>query len=461
MQAIILSVGDELVLGQTIDTNSAWLSQQLAEVGCEVIQHVTVADHQPAIEDAIRSAIGNADLLVISGGIGPTADDLTRQALASALDVELEMNPVWLIHLIDFFKSRGRDMPDINKVQAMIPRGARMLENPAGTAAGIAVTLPLFPSGPNPPSVPRASDEYMERMFGKVPARSMSLTETIEKMTAHRPLSIFVLPGVPKEMRVMFNLHVLMHVVNQGGRSFILSSTLHTFGVGESAIAEKLGNLMRRDRNPSVGTTVSGGVVSLRINSRFTSIDEAEKQLEATEAACREALGDLIYGQDEQTLAEVVAQMLLKSPGITVTTAESCTGGLVAKMLTDTPGSSAYFKRGWVTYANEAKTELLGVSPELLADYGAVSEQVVRAMAIGARERAQATFALSISGIAGPDGGTPDKPVGTVWFALAHIDGCEVRKFILTGDREMIRDRAAKMALTMLRFHLLKKSLPF
>jgi nicotinamide-nucleotide amidase len=485
MQAIILSIGDELVLGQTIDTNSAWLSQQLAAIGCAVAEHRTVADNQRAIESAITLSIAHCEILLISGGIGPTADDLTRQALAAVMGVPLEINEIWLANLLEFFRSRGREMPEINKIQAMIPHGATMIHNTAGTAAGIDAKVTMQPRLSAQwtewlvaleerlqseqqrigASVPHVSNEYMEQMFGHhhvgghlVEQKNLA-REVSERMG--QSTRVFVMPGVPKEMKAMFTRDVLPNIRALSDGAVILSRTLHTFGLGESAVAEKLGDLMRRDRNPSVGTTVSGGVVSLRINARYPAPLKAQEKLDETANQCRAALGELIYGQDEQLLSDVVSQLLFKSPGITVTAAESCTGGLLAKMLTDTPGSSAYFKRGWVTYANEAKTDLLGVSPHLLREPGAVSEPVVRAMAAGARERANATFALAISGIAGPDGGTPQKPVGTVWIALAHPNGCDARMFIFSGDREMIRDRSAKMALTMLRFQLLGKAMPF
>jgi nicotinamide-nucleotide amidase len=423
MKSIILSIGDELVLGQTVDTNSAWLSQQLAAVGCSVAAHVTVADDQRAIEQAIEEAVGRCDVLLISGGLGPTEDDLTRQALAAVLNEPLELNEKWLAQLQKFFQRVGRPMPEGNRIQAMIPRGATMIFNHAGTAAGIDAA---YASG--------------------------------DQKTICR---VFVMPGVPKEMKVMFARDVLPHVKQMGGGAVILSRTLHTFGLGESAVAEKIGPQMMRGRNPSVGTTVSGGVVSVRINASYNSHDEAARQLRETEDACRAALRELVYGQDDESLQSVVAQMLARSRG-TVTTAESCTGGLVAKMLTDVPGSSAYFKQGWVTYSNEAKARLLGVPDELLRQHGAVSEPVVRAMAQGALQRAETDHALAISGVAGPDGGTPQKPVGMVCLASAHRYGAtQVRTFNFPGDREMIRDRSAKMALTMLRFHLLGKDLPF
>ena len=240
MRAIILSIGDELVLGQTVDTNSAWLSQQLAAVGCAVAAHLTVPDDQRAIEQAIEESVGRCDFLVISGGIGPTDDDLTRQALAAVMREPLEPNEAWLAELRKFFEARGRRMPESNRIQAMIPRGAAMIFNTAGTAAGIDAT---YVSGDQKPVC-----------------------------------RVFVMPGVPKEMKIMFTRDVLPHVKKQGGGAVILSRTLHTFGLGESAVAEKLGDLMRRDRNPSVGTTVTGGVVSLRVNARFGSLDEATRR---------------------------------------------------------------------------------------------------------------------------------------------------------------------------------------
>src|SRR4051794_5269690 len=431
MRAIILSIGDELILGQTVDTNSAWISQQLAAVGCGVAAHMTVADDQRAIETAIEESVGRCDVLVISGGIGPTEDDLTRQALAAVMRVELVTDPAWLAHLEAFFRKINRPMSPLNRIQAMVPRGATAIQNTNGTAAGIDAT---YVSG--------------------------------DQKTICR---VFVMPGVPKEMKAMFLRDVLPHVKRQAGGAVILSRTLHTFGLGESNVAEQLkahADLMRRDRNPSVGTTVSGGIVSLRVNARFPSADEAARQLDATTAECRTALGDLIFGQDDETLPEVVAKLLWADPASApwspaVATAESCTGGLLAKMLTDVPGSSRYFRQGWVTYSNEAKTDLLGVPAELIARHGAVSEPVALAMAKGAQTQSGAYYAIGITGVAGPDGGTPDKPIGTVWISLAAGGAVTVRRFVFTGDREMIRDRSAKMALTLMRFQLLGKPLPF
>ncbi len=429
MNAIILSIGDELILGQNVDTNSAWLSRQLAAVGCLVSAHITVADDQRAIEQAIFESGQRCDFLIITGGIGPTADDLTRQALAVVLRQELVLNDLWMRRLEDFFQSRGRPMPPSNRIQAMIPTGAKMIENANGTAAGIDATL--ISDLPVPGHSPRKHN-----------------------------CRVFVMPGVPKEMTAMFTRDVLPHISQAGGGAVILSRSLHTFGLGESSLAERLGDLMKRDRNPSVGTTVSAGIVTLRINSRFESRDKAREQLEQTVDACRAILGDLIYGEDDQKLQEIVGRMLAERK-LDVTTAESCTGGLLAKMITDVSGSSEYFKAGFITYSNQAKYERLGVSMEVINTYGAVSEPVVQAMATNARRLAKADVALSISGVAGPTGGTPAKPVGMVCIALADEQGVVARTFNLPGDREWVRDRAAKMALTMLRYRLLGKEMPF
>ncbi len=431
MIAIILSIGDELVLGQAVDTNSAWISQQLAAIGCDIAAHAVVPDHQAAIEHAIKTAAEHCDFLIISGGIGPTEDDLTRQALAAVLEAPLELDEHWLKRLEEFFDRLGRKMPESNRIQAMIPRGVRMLENTAGTAAGMDGT-------------------YQSGDLKKV-------------------CRIFVMPGVPKEMKAMFQREVLPHIAEGTGGAVILSRMLHTFGLGESTVAERLGDLMKRSRNPSVGTTVANAIVSLRINARFPSRDEAQKELDKTCEDCRSALGNLIFGEDEHTLPQIVGGLLkLGERPLTVSTAESCTGGLLAKMLTDVPGSSAYFTQGWVTYSNQAKYERLGVSMEILNVYGAVSEVVVDAMAKNARRLAKTHYAIAISGIAGPDGGSPVKPVGTVCIALAVKDPADknkstvqARTFIFSGDREMIRDRSAKMALTMLRYQLLGTKMPF
>jgi competence/damage-inducible protein CinA-like protein/molybdenum cofactor synthesis domain-containing protein len=496
--AIILSIGDELVLGQTVDTNSAWLSQQLAAVGCAIKAHMTVPDDQRAIEDAIRESAQRCDFLIVTGGIGPTADDLTRQALAGVMKAPLELDQKWLDHMAAYFKERGRVMPKTNEIQATIPRGTQLIWNHNGTAAGIrttvSTTIPAAEQTSSPDSLEGRPLGRVLTKLGKVNREQVvealafqkekggmignilvglghcRLTDVEEALNAQRgearsdrvqQCEVFVTPGVPKEMKMMFERDVLPRIKGGASDSVILSRTLHTFALGESAIAELLGDLMKRDRNPSVGTTVANGIVSLRINSRFDSRDEAMKQLEETDRACRDKLGDLIFGADDETLQQIVGQLLTSSRK-KVTTAESCTGGLLAKMITDVPGSSDYFHAGFITYSNKAKYERLGVSMEIINVYGAVSEPVVSAMARNARRLTKSHFAVAISGVAGPTGGSVAKPVGTVCIALAFHDEQPpvTRTFLFPGDREWVRDRAAKMALTMLRYHLLEKPLP-
>lgn len=413
MNATILSIGDELILGQTLDTNSQWLSTQLATVGIAVLAHVTVADEQHAIERAIREGAAVSDVLLVSGGLGPTEDDLTRQALAAVMGVELELDQKWFEEMTRRFTAYGHPMPASNRMQAMLPAGSRPIVNMAGTAVGI----------------------------------------NAQVQSAKGSCHVYVMPGVPREMKAMFGATIRPEL-EQFGAGAILSRTLHTFGLGESSVAELLGHLMDRDRNPSVGTTVSGGVVSLRINSRFDHRDEAQSRLEETVESCRHVLGDLCYGQEGQTLGQVVSEMLWQR-GEMVATAESCTGGLLAKLLTDLPGASDIFQYGWVTYANQAKQQLLGVPEELLKAHGAVSTQVVAAMAQGARERAGSDYALAISGIAGPGGGSEEKPVGTVCIALASADGVHAKECHFSGDRETVRLRSALRALNMLRYKLM------
>jgi nicotinamide-nucleotide amidase len=449
MTAIILSVGDELTLGQTVDTNSAWLSQQLATNGLPVRAHVTVPDDEAAITDAISNAAAQCECLLISGGIGPTPDDLTRQALAKYLHVPLELNLYWLDVLKDFFAKRGRSMPEMNRIQAMIPRGASMIENVAGTAAGISAKVTAW---------------HIVQWVHDSPEKPLEAPVEDRVFMEEEKCHIYVMPGVPKEMKLMFERSVLPTLREKSSGAVILSKALHTFGQGESTVAELLGPLMYRARNPTVGTTVSAGIVSVRINARFPTKDEAQHHLDTTVEECYSKLGDLVFGEDDTTLAESLARML-RDRSVSVATAESCTGGLLAKYLTDVAGSSTYFRQGWVTYSNDSKTSELGVPVGLIDQHGAVSRETVVEMANRARGLATTTYALAISGIAGPGGGTPEKPVGTVCVALSYdddaLEGVSARTFLFPGDREMIRDRSAKMALTMLRYHLLRKPLPF
>lgn len=411
MDAIILSIGSELTTGQTVDTNSAWLSRRLAEIGVVVRMHVTVADELDPIREAIDRAARAADVVLVTGGIGPTADDLTRHALAAAMHAPLELHPPSIVQIRAFFARRGRDMPEANTVQAMFPAGTTPIENTCGTAPGIHARL--------------------------------------------HDADLFVFPGVPREMQVMYDRSALPVLARRAGGGRILMRTILTYGAGESDVGERILDLMQRGRNPSVGTTAQQTTIGVRIVAYGRSADDAQRLLDADAAEVRRRLGILVFGEGNDTLADAVARLLIERRQ-TVVTAESCTGGLVAKRLTDVPGSSAYFLESVVTYAYASKTRRLGVPAELLTQRGAVCAEVAEHMATAARRQAGADYALSVTGIAGPTGGTADKPVGLVYFGLATPAGCTTheRRFGAEFTRDEIRDRACKFALNLLRLEL-------
>jgi len=414
VDAVIISCGTELVTGQCVDTNSAWLSAQLTPLGVHVVEHVTVGDDITHLASVIRRALGAANLVVITGGLGPTLDDITREAIADALGVPLAENVEALSQLCTFFERCQRPMPDSNRRQAMIPRGCEMIPNPRGTAPGISYV--------------------------------------------HGERSLFAFPGIPAEMQAMFHATVLPQLNAASAGAGTESARLLCFGISEAKLGEALADLMERGRNPSVGTTASRAILSVRVLAEGTSAEEAHTLLKTDFDEIRRRLGTVIFGEGDDTLEAVVGRLLVKR-NESIATAESCTGGLLAKRLTDTSGSTAYFLRGYVTYADTAKVELLGVPAELISQHGAVSEPVAEAMAVGCRQAAGSDYAISITGIAGPTGGCPpEKPVGLVYIALAHSSGVEpLRRFF--GDhltREEIRDRSCNTALNLLRVRLLE-----
>ena len=413
LEARIISVGSEMMLGQLIDTNAAWLSQRLAEIGIAVVEHITVADDQTRIEAALAGAAKPESVVLVTGGLGPTEDDLTRHALATVLEAPLELHEESLDRIREFFRSRGRKMADRNAIQAMFPHGSEPLENPCGTAPGI------------------------RALCGDA--------------------IIYVTPGVPREMKVMFDRHILPDLMSRSGGQIVVTESLHCFGTGESDIGQQIADLMEPGRQPAVGTRVDEGVISVRIVA-CGHPDQARQQVAETAGIVEARLGTLVFGRGDDTLASAVGQ-LLQANGQTVAVAESCTGGLIAKWLTDVSGSSAYFLGGVVAYANTAKRVLLGVQPQLIETHGAVSEPVARAMACGCRERFGTDFALAVTGIAGPGGGTTDKPVGLVYTTLADTSDCRVveHRFGAHMDRHAIRRRTASAALNMLRLHLLER----
>lgn len=413
VDAVIISCGTELTTGQCVDTNSAWLSAQLIAVGVHVIEHVTVGDDVAPLVSVIRRAFDAANLVIITGGLGPTLDDITREAIAAALGVPLAENAGALTQIRAFFECWQRSMSESNRRQAMIPCGCEMIPNPHGTAPGI-----RFIQGDR---------------------------------------SLYAFPGIPAEMQVMFNQTVLPELSAATGGATIESARLLCFGINEAKLGEILSDLMQRGRNPSVGTTASHAILSVRVLAEGALPEEARTILQTDVDLIRRRLGTLVFGEGDDTLEAVVARLLIEQHK-TIATAESCTGGLLAARLTDISGSSAYFLRGYVTYADAAKVELVGVPAELISRHGAVSEAVAEAMALGCRRAAGSDYALSITGIAGPTGGSPpEKPVGLVYIGLAHLAEVESLR-VLCGEhltRDEIRDRSCKTALNLLRLCLL------
>ena len=415
MQAVIISIGDELTTGQNVDTNSAWLSRQLTAAGVAVIRHVTVGDDVSRIETSFRHALTAAELVIVTGGLGPTADDLTRQALAAATDSPLEENAEALAQIEAFFARWQRPLTASNRTQALAPRGSRIVHNPRGTAPGL-----------------------WHEKGGR---------------------NLFALPGVPAEMKNMYAATIAPLVAKlAAGRATHIARVL-TFGMAEARMGELIADLMVRGRHPLVGTTASEAVITVRIIATADSPDAARELAQRDAAEVRQRLGDAVFGSDDDTLHGVVAAELLRRK-LTIATAESCTGGLLATRLTDVPGSSDYFLRGYVTYSNQTKSELLGVPAQLIAEQGAVSAAVARAMAEGCRSVARTDMAIGITGIAGPGGGSAEKPIGLVYVGLADADATEVNRLLLGEhlSRIEIRDRAVKNALNMLRLRCITTS---
>lgn len=411
MGSEILTVGTELLLGQIVDTNASWIAQRLAEAGIDVFYKSTVGDNWGRIEAAIRLALGRADVLLITGGLGPTEDDLTRDVLAHVLQRPLHLDPTVLEAIQRRFAIRRTPMADNNRKQAMVPEGAEVLHNPRGTAPGLFI-----------------------RHDGRVVA---------------------CMPGVPGEMKPMLLEQVIPRIRDTLGlRSRIVSRVLKTCGISESMVDQRIGDYFRDMRNPTIGVLAHAGEIHIRLTCKGEDDAEIARMLDELEGKIRERLGHRIFGCDGDRM-EALVGALLRQRGATLAVAESCTGGLIANRLTDIPDSSTYFERGVVAYSEEAKRALLDVPAELLRTCGAVSPEVARAMADGVRRRSGTTFGLSTTGIAGPSGGTPEKPVGLVYIGLAWEGGSLAREERLIGERTLIKYRAAQMALETLRRHLL------
>lgn len=425
--AAILSIGDELTLGQTLDTNSRWLSSRLVDLGVMPRVHITIPDDRGAHARALAELARGHDLIISTGGLGPTEDDLTRHALADAMGEALVEDAGALETLRRQAKARGMELSAHRRLQALRPAGASIIANSNGTAPGL-----------------RA------RIGG---------------------CEVFCLPGPPNEMRPMFESSVapVLEEWRKASGVAVTTRVLHTYGLAEADVAARLGEMMQRGRNPTVGTTASGGMVSVRMRHEGEGSAGA-REIEACERAVRGLLSPHVFGEGDDTLAAVVVRALTERRE-KVMTIESCTGGGLASAITALPGSSAVFDTGLVTYANEIKTMLSAVPRETLEAHGAVSAETARAMAegaLGTMAGASAQHALSVTGIAGPGGATPLKPVGLVFIARASRAGrvvvgavggvggvdVEVRRFQFTGTREDVRQRSVMSALAMLWFRI-------
>lgn len=403
-RSAVVSVGDELLAGRTQDTNATYLSATMRTVGFPVVRRETVGDVRDEIADAITRAVAVADVVVVSGGLGPTPDDLTRHGLARALGVDCVRNAEAERWIRDAFERVGRPLHEANLVQADFPEGASGLQNRWGSAPGIRAELD-----------------------GAI---------------------IIVLPGVPRELMGMTRAHVVPLLEEHPARAVAKVRRAVTLcGVPESRVGTLIADLMERGRDPSVGSYP--GVAHIVLVAEGTSQEAVDQDI----AEIKRRLGDAIVGDGEVSLEVVVAEKLIAS-GTTVAVAESLTGGRIADLLVSVPGVSAVFKAGFATYANEVKQSVLGVRPETLKEHGAVSEECAREMAEGARRVGEADLAISTTGIAGPSGAVPGKPVGAVYVGLATADGTEVRRLDLVGDRSQIRERASTAALDWLRRYL-------
>jgi len=414
----ILAFGDEIVRGEKTDTNSAWLSRALIDRGIEVLEHASAPDDDRAQARIIRDFANRYDLVISTGGLGPTLDDLTRAAAALATDDELIEDADALAEIKAWYQRVNRDMPKANVVQAQRPSRWTWLSNAHGTAPGLALRTE--------PGSPTDAD-------------------------------IYCLPGPPREMIPMFEAFVVPHLHPPQGHA-VATRLLHTFGRGESDVAGDIADLMARERNPVVGTTASGGIITCRI--RFKGdLSKADAELDAVEQELRNRLGDIVFGAGADTLESAVLD-LLRERGETIAVVESCTGGGLGRQLTTIAGASDVFPGGWITYANEMKQSQVGVPEEILETDGAVSRACAKAMAVGGLERSGATHCLAITGIAGPGGGSDDKPVGTVWIALASSTDSNPRviakRFLFPKGRDDIR-RWSITSATGLLLRALKK----
>jgi len=412
MKAEIVSTGTEILLGQTLNTNAHYLTGKLSGLGIEVDYHTTVGDNPQRLEEVLRQALKRSELVIVTGGTGTTADDLTKRIAAKIMGVELVLDEESLGRIERFFAARNKVLTDDDRQLACVPKGAKTLPNRQGTAPGI---------------IAKIQYKYL-----------------------------VILPGPPKEMEPMFEAEVWpwLKTMVDDCRERMHVRVLKVFGLHEKELEQRLGSLMQTT-NPAITLLSKHTEMHVRLIARSAESGEAERMLEELEKDIRRRLGSLVYGKNEDTLVNVVMSML-KMRGLTLSTAESCTGGLLGGTLTQIPGSSAVFWGGIIGYDNSVKARVLGVDSHLIEKVGAVSPEVAEAMAKGVRQLIGTDLGIGITGIAGPGGGSNEKPVGLVYIALAAADRVQVKKFQFVGERETVRQLAVQHALNMIREHLLE-----
>ena len=406
MNVEIVNTGSELMLGRVLNTHQQFLCRRLADLGHVVTRQVAIADTGSEIQTAVREALSRADLVITTGGLGPTSDDITRELIAELLGKKLVKNPAVLAHIENFFTKRNRPRPAKTDVETLVPEGAEVFLNATGTAPGLAMKISNWKW-------------------------------------------LVMLPGPPRELRPMFDTFVVPLLKREFADEIFICRTLLTTGIGESRVQEFVETDLQPlvTRGLGVGYCARPGAVDVRLTAGGAG---AEKLVGEGEAVVQKILGANIFGFDDDEIEAVVIG-LLRSRKKTLALAESCTGGLIANRITDVPGASEIFLGGVVSYANSAKEKFLGVRAETLQQHGAVSEAVALEMALGAREKFGSDFAISVTGIAGPTGGTPEKPVGTVFIALAAANGVEVKKILNVWDRATFKQVTATQALEWLR----------
>lgn len=405
MNAEILCVGTELLLGDIVNTNAAFLSRELAACGIGCYYQAVVGDNPSRLRESLDTSLSRSDIVITTGGLGPTYDDLTKETVAGYFGLPMELHQPSLDNLTAVFQRFGRPMTENNKKQAYMPKGATVFPNDRGTAPGLAV-----------------------QAGGK---------------------TVILLPGPPREMTAMFTQQVKPFLMQQSGQTF-LSQAVHFFGIGESALEQELHEFMQSHTNPTIAPYAKEGEVQLRVTACAATTEQAGALIQPVVQELQARYAQYIYGVDVGTLQNALVQTL-RQKNLTIATAESCTGGLVSKRITEIPGASQVFGCGMCTYANAIKESLLGVSAETLQQHGAVSAQTAKEMARGVRQCAGADIGLAVTGIAGPDGGTAEKPVGLVYIAAATQNGETVNELRLSrsygGEREYIRAYAASHAL--------------